>query len=80
MKKIIKSMLLLGLICSLFVTQVQATPAGGSLKDQQDKAQQELSSLQNKLKDTMAELYEIEAQMVSKGEEIIQATADLEEA
>lgn len=80
MKKIIKNALLLGLVCSLFVTQVQATPAGGSLKDQKDKAQQELSSLQNQLKDAMAELYEIEAQMVSKGEEIIRATADLEEA
>ena len=79
MKKIIKNALLLGLVCSLFVTQVQATPAGGSLKDQKDKAQQELSSLQNQLKDAMAELYEIEAQMVSKGEEIIRATADLEE-
>ena len=80
MKKIIKNTLFLGLVCSLFVTQVQATPAGGSLKDQKDKAQQELTSLQNQLKDSMAELYEIEAQMVSKGEEIIRATADLEEA
>lgn len=80
MKRFIKHMLLLGLICSLFVTQVQATPTGGSLKDQKDKAQQELSSLQNQLKDAMSQLYEIESQMVLKGEEIIQATADLEEA
>ena len=41
MKKIIKNTLLLGLVCSLFVAQVQATPAGGRLKDQKDKAQQE---------------------------------------
>lgn len=79
MKKITKSILLIGLICSLFVAQVQATPSSG-LQDQKDKAEQELSVLQNQLKDVMSEIYEIEAQMVSKGEEIIQATADLEEA
>jgi len=72
--------MLLMLSCCLFVTQVQATPDSGSLKDQKDQAQQELNALQNQLKDAMSKLYEIEAQMVSKGEEIIQATADLEEA
>lgn len=80
MKKIAKTMLLLVLTCSLFVTQVQATPSGSGLQDQKDKAQQELNSLQNQLQDVMSEIYEIEAQMVSKGEEIIQATVDLEEA
>lgn len=80
MKKIGRYILLLMLTCTLFVTEALATPSEGSLKEQKDKAQQELNALQNQLKDAMSNLYDIEAKMVSKGEEIIQATADLEEA
>ena len=78
MKKIRKSILVLTLTCALAAGTVYATPS--SLQDQKDKAEQELNSLQNQLQKTMTEIYDIESQMVLKGEEIIQATAELDEA
>lgn len=62
---------------SLLATSVYAAP---SLQDQKKEAQKELNSLQTQLQNVMAEIYEIDAQMVEKGEAIIQATTDLEEA
>lgn len=77
MKKIAKTSLLITLVCSLTAATVYATP---SLQDQKDKAQKELDSLKGQLQTVMSEIYDLEDQLVLKGEEIIQATEDLEEA
>ncbi len=77
MKKFAKTSLLITLICSLTAATVYATP---SLQDQKDKAQKELDSLKGQLQTVMSEIYDLEDQLVLKGEEIIQATEDLEEA
>lgn len=80
MKKIAKKLMVLFLACSLVVGTVHAAPTVKDLEDEKKQAQQELHSLQSQLEKVMADIYEIDAQMVSKGEEIIQATSDLEEA
>lgn len=80
MKKIRKSILALTLTCALAAGTVYATPSTSSLEDQKDKAEKELSSLQGQLNNVMTEIYDIESQMILKGEEIIQATEELEEA
>lgn len=80
MKKIWKNLVALTLTCTLAVGTVYATPSTSSLENQKDKAEQELSSLQGQLNGIMTEIYNLEAQMVLKGEEIIQATTELEEA
>ncbi len=77
MKKFAKTSLLITLVCSLTAATVYATP---SLQDQKDKAQKELDSLKGQLQTVMSEIYDLEDQLVLKGEEIIQATEDLEEA
>lgn len=76
MKKTIKKLMMLLLACSLAVGTVYATP----LEDEKDQAEDELRELQAELESVMNEIYDIEAQMVTKGEEIIQATEDLAEA
>lgn len=80
MKKIAKKLMILFLACSLVVGTAYAAPTVKDLEDEKNQAQQELNSLQSQLEKVMADIYEIDAQMVSKGEEIIQATSDLEEA
>lgn len=77
MKKFAKTSLLITLVCSLTAATVYATP---SLQDQKNEAKKELDSLQGQLQTVMSEIYELDDQLVLKGEEIIQATEDLEEA
>lgn len=75
MKKTIKKLMMLLLACSLAVGTVYATP----LEDEKDQAEDELKELQAELESVMNEIYDIESQMVIKGEQIIQATEDLAE-
>lgn len=75
MKKTIKKLMMLLLACSLTVGTVYATP----LEDEKDQAEDELKELQAELESVMNEIYDIESQMVIKGEQIIQATEDLAE-
>ena len=76
MKKIVKRILMFTLLCSLATGNVYAAPE--TLQDEKDKAEQELKLLQEQLNDIMTEIYDIESQMVLKGEEIIQATEEME--
>lgn len=76
MKKTLKKLMMLLLACSLAVGTVYATP----LEDEKDQAEDELRELQAELESVMNEIYDIESQMVTKGEQIIQATEDLAEA
>lgn len=80
MKKFGKRILGLVLACSLATGTVYATPGTQTLQEQKNKEEKELKSLQNNLNNIMSEIFDIEEQMVLKGEEIIKATEDLEEA
>lgn len=80
MKKIVRSIITIVLACTMFASTVYATPNEQSLQDKKDEAESELKSLQGQLSGVMTEIYDIESQMVLKGEEIIQATEELEEA
>ena len=50
------------------------------VEDKKEQAEKEMKSLQNELADIMAEIYQTEEELVVKGEQIIEATAELEEA
>lgn len=80
MKKLLRSLLLLLMVFTLATPTVYATPDQDELEEQKELAEQELKALQGKLENVMEEIYDLEAQMIEKGEEILQATADLEEA
>lgn len=80
------------LACLMFSTSVFAAPTSSQLKQEADKleaeadkledkveqAEREAEALQNELAGILEEINETEAQLVTKGEEIIQATEDLE--
>ena len=92
MNKILKRSILMFLACLMFSTSVFAAPTSSQLKQEADKleaeadkledkveqAEREAEALQNELAGILEEINETEAQLVTKGEEIIQATEDLE--
>jgi len=80
MKKMLKTLTVLVLVCSMLVIPVSATPSTSALENEKDQVEAEMNSLQNQLQTIMKKMNDTEMQMVEKGEEIIQATADLEEA
>lgn len=80
MRKMFKTLTVLTLVCSMLVSPVYATPSTSALKNEKEQVEAEMSSLKNQLETIMTKMNDTESQMISKGEEIIQATADLEEA
>lgn len=80
MRKSTKTLITLVTACSLAVAPVYAAPTVQSLENEKAQAEAEVSSLQSELQEIMTEINTIEDEMITKGEEIIQATADLEEA
>lgn len=80
MRKMFKTLTVLTLVCSMLVSPVYATPSTSALENEKEQAEAEMSSLKNQLQKIMTKMNDAESQMISKGEEIIQATADLEEA
>lgn len=77
MKKFLKTMLFMLLICSMVTGTIYAAP---SLQEQKNEAEKELKSLESQLQNVMSEIYDLENQLILKGEEIIRATEDLEAA
>ncbi len=75
MKNTIRKLGIFLLSFSLLTVSVYAAP---SLQEQKEDAKQELQSLQTQLESVMSEIYAIEAQMVEKGEAIIQAEEDID--
>ena len=65
---------------SMIVTPVMAAPSVDDLESDKAAAQSEVSSLQAQLTDLLTKIGDLEADLISKGEEVIQAQADLEEA
>ena len=65
---------------SMIVTPVMAAPSVDDLESDKAAAQSEVTSLQAQLTDLLTKIGDLEADLISKGEEVIQAQADLEEA
>ena len=80
MKKRLKSLGLILLVASLMVVPVHAEPNVNSLQNQKDKIQNEINKLEKELEEVWTNMYDTEAKLVAKGEEILQATAELQEA
>ena len=80
MRKITKSLVALVTMCSIVAGPVFAAPSINSIKNDKKEAEAEMNALQNELEETLANINRIETQMIEKGEAIIQATEDLEQA
>lgn len=72
-----RSAVLFVLVFALSASGVFAAPG---LNEQKNEAESKLASLQSQMTDLMTEIYELEAGLVKKGEEIIRAEEDLKAA
>ncbi len=80
MRKIRKVLIPLLVAISVFATSVFAAPSVSELEDEKNKAEAEMKTLQAELTEIMTDMNETELQLVAKGEAIIEATEQLEEA
>ena len=80
MKKVVRAVLTLMLVLSMFVSSVYAAPSTSSLKNQKDKAEAEVKNLQDELTSIMTQMNDTERKLIEKGEEIIAVTEQLEQA
>ena len=80
MKNRLKSIGLILLAASLVVIPVHAEPDVNSLKNEKEQIQSEINALEDKLEVVWTNMYETEAKLVEKGEEILQAEQELQEA
>ncbi|MEG0227166.1 MAG: NlpC/P60 family protein [Lachnospiraceae bacterium] len=78
MKRLSKTLVAVLAVGSLVVTPVLAAPSGADTTQSKKKAMQsEVSSLQNELTSVMTKINELEASMITKGQEIEKANAEL---
>lgn len=78
LKKVHSALLVSALTCSMIVTPVFAEPESTqSLESQKAAAEGELSDLQSQLNTLIQKANDLELQLISKGQEIAQAEADL---
>lgn len=80
MKKFRRAFVTLLILISVFATSVFAAPSVNDLERQKKNAENAVKSLQDDLADTMTSINEMEIKLISKGKEIIAATAELKEA
>ena len=80
MKRRLKSLGILLLAATLAVIPANAAPNLNSLKNEKEKLQKEIDKLENELEVVWTKMYDTESKLVAKGEEILQATAELQEA
>ena len=80
MKKFRRTFVTLLILVSVFATSALAAPSVNELERKKKNAQNAVKSLQDDLAETMTSINEMEMKLISKGEEIIAATAQLEEA
>ncbi len=80
MKKFRRAFVTVLVLISVLATSVLAAPSVNELERKKKNAENAVKTLQDDLVDTMADINEMEMKLVSKGEEVIQATAQLEEA
>ena len=53
MKKMLKTLIVLALVCSMLVIPVSATPSTSALENEKDQVEAEMNSLQNQLQTIM---------------------------
>lgn len=82
LKKVLRTMVALTLTCAMTVVPVFAAPEDdqASLEQQKAAAQSEASALQTQLNSLIEKMNDLELQLIAKGQEIIQAEADLKVA
>lgn len=80
LKKVHSAFIAAALSCSLAVTPVFAEPTQEELENQKEAAENELGDLQTQLDTLIQKTSELENELISTGQEITQAEADLEEA
>lgn len=80
MKKVRRVLITLFVTTSVFATSVFAAPTVGEITQQKNQAESEMKSLQSEMTTLMTEMNLIEQQLIEKGEAIIAATEQLEEA
>lgn len=79
-KKVRSLLLAITLACSMVVTPVFASPEEenqANLENQKAAVQSEVNDLQTQLNTLMIKMNELEGQLISKGQEIVQAKEDL---
>ena len=76
MKHKLKSLALIVLALSLAVIPVQAEPTT-NLENQKNKLQKEIEALEGQLEKVWTNMYETEAKLAEKGEEILLVTEEL---
>lgn len=79
-KKGLQTLVVAMLIGSMIGNTVVAAPSVNELKEKQEKAEAEVSSLQTQLTAVISEINELEEKLVVKGEEILKASDDLKDA
>lgn len=82
LKKVQRTLIALTLTCAMTVTPVFAAPEDEQkdLEAKKASAQNEANALQSQLNSLIEKMNDLELQLISKGEEIIQAEADLKVA
>lgn len=80
MKKFRRTFVTLLILVSVFATSALAAPSVNELERKKKNAENAVKTLQDDLAETMTSINEMEMKLVSKGEEIIVATEQLEEA
>ena len=80
LKKVHSAFIAAVLSCSLEVTPVFADPTQEELEDQKKTAENELGDLQTQLDTLIQKASDLENELISTGQQITQAEADLEEA
>lgn len=80
LKKVHSAFIAAALSCSLAVTPVFADPTQEELENQKEAAENELGDLQTQLDTLIQKTSDLENELISTGQEITQAEADLEEA
>lgn len=80
MKKIRRMLIALSLTLAVCATSVYAAPTEQELKDKKSAAESEVTTLKEELAEIMTEMHLLEQQLIAKGEAIIEANSQLEEA
>lgn len=80
LKKVHSAVIASALTASMVITPVFADPTQQELEDQKANAQSELENLQTELDSLVQKMGDLEDELISTGQEITQAEADLEAA
>lgn len=80
MKKVCKTLMVLFIMVCVFSTSVFASKTEQELQGEKDKAEAQLKAFEKELTSVLNQMHIIEAQLIDKGEAIINATEQLKEA